>query len=119
MQEWLYADEGSLLRVDTCNSMSIIASLTAAGLGISLLPEQFYQNAIQDGRLKPIMTKPDIPLVEFSAVYPRVPPNTAQRCLSELAVQMSTFEALASRGQASDASPSGTALSSDMNDTRP
>ena len=93
MQEWLYADESSPLRVDTCNSMSIIASLTAAGLGISLLPEQFYKNAIQDGRLKPITTRPDIPLVEFSAVYPKVPPNIAQKCLSELAVQVSTFEA--------------------------
>lgn len=93
MQEWLHTDEGDILRVDTCNSMSIIASLTAAGLGISLLPEQFYQNAIQDGRLKPIMTKPEIPLVEFSAVYPRVPPNTAQKCLSELAARVSTFQA--------------------------
>jgi DNA-binding transcriptional LysR family regulator len=119
MQEWLYADEGSLLRVDTCNSMSIIASLTAAGLGISLLPEQFYQNAIQNGQLKPIMTKPDIPLVEFSAVYPRVPPNTAQRCLSELAVQVSTFQALASHGEAIDANLSGAPLSSDMDDARP
>ena len=99
MQEWLYADDSDPLRVDTCNSMSIIASLTAAGLGISLLPEQFYQNAIQDGRLKPIMTQPDIPMVEFSAVFPKVPPNIAQKCLSELAVQVSTFQVPATQGR--------------------
>lgn len=98
MQDWLYIDESEAPRVDTCNGMSIIATLTAAGLGISLLPEQFYQNAIQDGRLKPIMTKPEIPLVEFSAVYPRVPPNASQKCLSEIAAQVSTFQASVSNG---------------------
>jgi DNA-binding transcriptional LysR family regulator len=93
MQEWLYIDKSEIPRVDMCNSMSIIALLTAAGLGISLLPEQVYRNAIHDGRLKPIKTKPEIPLVEVSAVYPRVPPNTSQKCLSEIAAQVSTFKA--------------------------
>src|SRR5258705_3906399 len=93
MQEWLYIDKSEIPRVDVCNSMSIIALLTAAGLGISLLPEQVYRDAINDGRLKPIMTKPEIPLVEVSAVYPRIPPNTAQKCLSEIAAQVSTFKA--------------------------
>lgn len=92
MQDWLFIDKGEIPRVDICNSMSIIASLTAAGLGISLLPAQVYRDAIDKGRLKPIPTKPKIPMVEVSAVYPRVPPNTAQRCLAEIAAQVSTFE---------------------------
>jgi DNA-binding transcriptional LysR family regulator len=92
MQEWLYIDNSEIPRVDTCNSMSTIASLTAAGLGISLLPEQIYRRAIQDGSLKPILTKPEIPTVEVSAVYPRVPPNMSQKCLAEIAAQVSTFE---------------------------
>lgn len=91
MQEWLYTDESEIPRVDVCNSMSIIASLTASGLGVSLLPEQCYRNEIQEGKLKPIVTDPEVPLVEFSAVYPRVPPNRAQKCLSELAAEVSTF----------------------------
>jgi DNA-binding transcriptional LysR family regulator len=98
MQEWLYIDKGEIPHVDVCNSMSIIASLTAAGLGISLLPEQIYRNAIDDGTLKPILTKPEISMVEVSAVYPRVPPNTAQICLSEIAAQVSTFETSARNG---------------------
>jgi len=91
MQEWLHIDEGQLPRVDTCNSMSITALLTAKGLGISLLPEQLYQRAIEDGELVPIATTPEIPLVEFSAVYPRMPPNASQRSLSEVASRVSTF----------------------------
>jgi DNA-binding transcriptional LysR family regulator len=92
MQDWLFFDKGTIPRVDICNSMSIIALLTAAGLGISLLPDQVYRDAIDSGKLKPILTKPEIPLVEVSAVYPRIPPNTAQRCLAEIAAQVSTFE---------------------------
>jgi hypothetical protein len=37
-------------------------------------------------------------MVEVSAVYPRVPPNTAQICLSEIAAQVSTFETSARNG---------------------
>ena len=42
MYEWLDNEENEITRVDVCNSMSVIASLTAAGLGVSLLPEQCY-----------------------------------------------------------------------------
>lgn len=92
MHEWLDNEERQVTHVDVCNSMSVIASLTAAGLGISLLPDQYYEAEIQSGRLKPIKTEPAIPLVEFSAVYQRVPPNTAQECLSDLAAEVSTFQ---------------------------
>jgi DNA-binding transcriptional LysR family regulator len=92
MHEWLESEETEIIRVDVCNSMSAIASLTAAGLGISLLPESCYDKEIEKGHLRPISTKPEIPLVEFSAVYPRVPPNSAQKCLSELAAEVSTFQ---------------------------
>jgi len=91
MQDWLDIDEGELPRVDTCNSMSITALLTAQGLGISLLPEQLYQSAIATGELVPIATTPEIPMVEFSSVYPRVPPNASQKSLSEVAARVSTF----------------------------
>lgn len=101
MQEWLYIDESEIPRVDVCNSMSTIASLTAAGLGISLLPEQCYREEIQDGKLRPIKTEPEIALVEFSAIYPSVPPNTAQKCLSELAADVSTFKSRQSTERAS------------------
>ena len=90
-QAWLNTDGGGVPRVDTCNSMGITASLTAQGLGISLLPEQLYQKAIQNRELIPITTKPEIPLVEFSSVYPRVPPNASQKCLSQVAAEVSTF----------------------------
>jgi DNA-binding transcriptional LysR family regulator len=92
MHEWLDDQESEIMHVDLCNSMSAIASLTAAGLGISLLPESCYNGEIQKGMLRPIITKPEIPLVEFSAVYPRVPPNLAQKCVSELAAEVSTFQ---------------------------
>jgi DNA-binding transcriptional LysR family regulator len=92
MQEWLYIDQSEIPRVDICNSMTSIASLTAAGLGISLLPEEIYRTEIAAGQLRTITAKPDIPKVEMSVVYPRVPPNTAQKCLAEIASHVSTFE---------------------------
>jgi DNA-binding transcriptional LysR family regulator len=92
MQHWLFIDKSDVPRIDICNSMSTIASLTQAGLGISLLPERVYKSELDEGKLKLIKTKPEVPPVEVSAVYPRVPPNAAQKSLAEVAAERSTFD---------------------------
>jgi len=51
-EQFLAAEGGRRRRADTCNSMSIVASLTKAGLGISLLPPSCYEREIADGTLR-------------------------------------------------------------------
>jgi DNA-binding transcriptional LysR family regulator len=90
-RHWLGATPGRRPRVDTCNSMSVIASLTASGLGISLLPPDCYRAEIASGRLRILDTRPAVPEVEFSAVYSKRRLQTIPRLVAELAKGVSTF----------------------------
>ena len=67
VEQWL--GSGQLQQVDTCNSMSILASLTMAGLGISLLPPCCYRAEIKSGKLRQLKTDPKVSKVEFSVVH--------------------------------------------------
>ncbi len=90
-KEWLAAESGRRRRVDVCNSMSVIASLTAAGLGISLLPPCCYQSELADGRLHVLDTSPEMPDVEFSAVYLKRQPTVIPDLIAKASQQASTF----------------------------
>lgn len=90
-KEWLAAESGRRRRVDICNSMSVIASLTAAGLGISLLPPCCYQAEIASGALRVLDTSPGMPEVEFSAVYLRRQPKAVPQLIAEAATRVTTF----------------------------
>lgn len=92
IREWLEAAGTGEVRVDVCNSMSVIASLTAAGLGVSLLPEACYGPEIASGRLRVLTTRPPGPVVEFSAVHSRRDPTSVQALIAALAAEVSTFE---------------------------
>lgn len=92
LREWLEAAGSGGAGIDVCNSMSVIASLTAAGLGVSLLPEACYAADIAAGRLRVLKTRPPGPLVEFSAIYPRRHPMFLQELIADLAAEVSTFE---------------------------
>lgn len=90
-KEWLAAGGGRRRRVDVCNSMSVIASLTAAGLGISLLPPCCYQAEIASGAFRVLDTAPDMPEVEFSAVYLRRQPKAVPQLVADAAARVTTF----------------------------
>lgn len=90
-KEWLAAESGRRRRVDVCNSMSVIASLTAAGLGVSLLPPCCYQAEIASGALRMLDTCPDMPDVEFSAVYLRRQPKAVPQLIADAAARVTTF----------------------------
>ncbi|MCS0494768.1 LysR family transcriptional regulator [Ancylobacter sp. MQZ15Z-1] len=90
---WLEAS-GSKLRPDLCNSMSVVSTLTAAGVGISLLPPSCYAREIEDGSLRVLPADPEPEPVRFSAVYKRRRLATLQELIAETASEMSTFEPL-------------------------
>jgi DNA-binding transcriptional LysR family regulator len=101
-EEWLDAEGGRRRRPDICNSMSILASLTAAGLGVSLLPPMCYAADIASGRLRVLETAPDMPEVVFAAIYPKQHGGGVATLIASIAGRVSTF-----RQGGRDAQPSG------------
>lgn len=77
--------------LDVCNSMSVIASLTSAGLGVSLLPPSCYQREIAEGSLRVLNTDPVPADVEFFVVYPAKRMNMLEDIVTQTALEVSTF----------------------------
>lgn len=92
LKNWFELDSASPRRVDTCNSLTTVASLTMAGLGVSFLPVGYHRSDIRAGRLKVIRTQPQIDPLNYVAAYRSDRPNSMVRPLSDLAVALSDFE---------------------------
>ncbi|HVI30117.1 LysR family transcriptional regulator [Hansschlegelia sp.] len=90
VSSWLAAS-GSTQRPDLCNSMTVLSILTAAGVGISLLPPSCYRNELADGTLRILPSRPQPPLMPFAAVYKTRRLTTLQQLVAETAVEVSTF----------------------------
>ncbi len=52
----------------TCNSMEVISRLVADGMGVGLLPSEYYGNELSLGRLQILGAKPPMPGAEFTLV---------------------------------------------------
>ncbi|MCK7495142.1 MAG: LysR family transcriptional regulator [Comamonadaceae bacterium] len=92
LRNWFELASASPRRLDTCNSLTTVASLTMAGLGVSFLPVGYHRNDIRAGRLKLIRTQPSIDPLNYVAAYRSDRPNSMVRPLSDLAVALSDFE---------------------------
>ncbi|EKS30321.1 HTH-type transcriptional regulator YofA [Afipia felis] len=92
VQQWLTSIGGAQTKVDLCDSMDVIASLTREGVGISLLPVKRYMPDIESGHLRLLRTKPSGPNVEFFAIYRSSTSTTFQARIAELARDASTFD---------------------------
>ena len=67
--EWLTANGMRLNRIVKCNSLNVLAGLAAAGLGVTFLTGQYFQQEIASGILRIIKTEPAIPPIQYFAVY--------------------------------------------------
>jgi DNA-binding transcriptional LysR family regulator len=88
---WL-AESGSTRRPDLCNSMTVLSTLTAAGVGISLLPPSCYEKELANGALRVLETRPLPPAIPFAAVYRGRRLTALQEMVAETAVEISTFD---------------------------
>lgn len=92
MRNWFELSGAVPRRVDVCNSLATIASLTMAGLGMSFLPRDFHRKDIESGRLQIVKTRPSIPPLDYVAAYRSDRPSALVGPLSDLAVSISDFE---------------------------
>jgi DNA-binding transcriptional LysR family regulator len=69
MQNW-FRDSGIRpRRVSYCGSFSVVASLVGKGVGVSLLPPEFFRDAILAGTMIVLPEHPPIPALEYSVSY--------------------------------------------------
>lgn len=91
---WL-GQSGSAQRLDLCNSMTVLARLTAAGLGVGLLPPMCYGHELSAGALKILPSCPEPPKIPFSVICKGGRMTVIQEAVAEIAVEASTFDGAA------------------------
>ena len=92
IEQWFRRGNAEPRRVDACNSLGVVARLTAAGLGISLLPPSIYCEEITDGDLSIVSVSPAIEPLEFFAVYRQRRGAILEPIVAEVAQGISTFD---------------------------
>ncbi|HQT89806.1 MAG: hypothetical protein B7Z58_16705 [Acidiphilium sp. 37-64-53] len=91
IEAWFQSKKVVYRPSDECNSMSVVALLTASGVGISLLPPICYQTEISAGSLRVLRTEPVQRLVEFFAITLPEKFDALNQIVANLAVEVSTF----------------------------
>jgi len=94
IEDWFRGSRAEPHRVDVCNSLGVVASLTISGLGISLLPPEIYQREIERGELMVINAAPVLKPIEFISVYRRDREPALNEIIAEIAHDTSTFPTL-------------------------
>lgn len=56
-------------RLNTCSSLTVMARLTAAGFGVSLIPVGVFRAEIAAGALRPLRARPAIPSHRLTVAY--------------------------------------------------
>jgi DNA-binding transcriptional LysR family regulator len=92
IEDWFYAGNANFRRIDTCKSLGVAASLAAAGLGITLLPQDFYAREIKAKRLRVIETEPRFGPVEFTATSSTEGIRPIAKKIALLAAAVSDFD---------------------------
>lgn len=87
---WFRSRQIAPRRIDTCNSMNVLAALTTAGLGVSLLPTFCYDAELADGTLCLVDPASGIKGT-FFAVHRRNNLTATARVAAAIAKEVSTF----------------------------
>jgi DNA-binding transcriptional LysR family regulator len=91
IDDWFRAGKAAYQPVVSCSNVRVLADLTLAGLGISLLPRRSCQHAVDAGQLRVIETRPALPPVEFVALHKRDLIDPLVAAVAALARETSEF----------------------------
>lgn len=92
IEDWFHTGNANFRRIDTCKSLGVAASLATAGLGITLLPQQFYEREIKARKLRVIETEPHFDPVEFTAISSAASVRPIAKKIAALAAAVSDFD---------------------------
>jgi DNA-binding transcriptional LysR family regulator len=91
VNHWFVSNGAYPTKINLSNSMTSLASLTKAGLGISLLPLELYEVDVKRGLLSVISTSPPFDPAPYSAVYKSTMWPPFSQTIAVLAEEVSTF----------------------------
>jgi len=90
--DWFRSGSAYYRHIYTCKSFGVASSLASAGLGVTLLPIQCFQDQVDSGRLKVIETDPPMIPVEFTATMAMDGIKSIAEIVADLAQELSTFD---------------------------
>jgi DNA-binding transcriptional LysR family regulator len=91
--DWLGLAVSRQQRGTYCNSLAAVKSLTAAGVGVSLLPVDTFADSIAKGELYRLSTKPAAFEMPFTVIYSKGEPSSQLfERIAGLCVEASTFK---------------------------
>ncbi|MDA1024052.1 MAG: LysR family transcriptional regulator [Proteobacteria bacterium] len=91
IEDWFRSGNAYYRKIYTCKSLGVAASLASAGLGITLLPIDYFQDQVDSGRLKVIETDPPMTPTEFTATMAMDGIQPITKIIANLAQELSTF----------------------------
>lgn len=91
LESWFRSNGVQPRRIDVCNSLSVVASLTVAGLGVSLLPPEIFHREVSAGALRTLDLRPRLDALQFFVAYPEQPTSPLPAVIAAVAEEVSTF----------------------------
>jgi DNA-binding transcriptional LysR family regulator len=88
---WFEANDAVARHIDVCNTISVLAALTIAGLGVSFLPREYFAHEVKRGRLQVLEIAPKLPDLEYYAVFDKRQMHPLSQAIADLAQQNSSF----------------------------
>lgn len=88
---WLATHELKAQRTIVCNSLTVITTLTVAGLGMSLLPMHYVQPLVDRGLLVPILSTVDLPSLDYHLIWHKDDIRPITRAMKELVLPSIDF----------------------------
>ena len=92
IEDWFRSGNAYYRHIYTCKSFGVASSLASAGLGVTLLPIECFQDQVDSGRLNIIETDPPMSPVEFTATIAMDGINPITEIVADLAQELSTFD---------------------------
>ena len=92
IETWFQRGRATPRVVNYCNSIATVASLTIAGVGISILPPSLFEAPVKAGELVRLVTDPPVQPIRFYAVCPLSEVQPLSRQIARLAQEISSFE---------------------------
>jgi DNA-binding transcriptional LysR family regulator len=91
IETWFQRGHAMPRVVNYCNSIATVASLTIAGVGISILPPSLFAGAVKAGELLRLNTDPPVQPIQFWAVCSLSNVQPLPRQIARLAQETSGF----------------------------
>jgi len=92
VNKWLRTNGVAFKNTISCDSLTALIGLVAAGVGISYLPRHCFQPMLDEGRITIIPVRPALPPVRYSAIYRNDRPSTFPASIADLARTVCDFD---------------------------